>query len=943
MNFEQDLHKILPAERIKTRLIDRYAYASDASHFFLVPKAIVQPLNIEEIQSLFKWSRLHKMPLTFRTGGTSLTGQASTDNILVDLSRFWRKVQPENDGLQVRLEPSVIGANVNIALKKYGRKMGPDPASINACMVGGILSNNSSGMCCGVKDNSYHTMKSIKFVLPNGLIFNTELKEDYARFETETADIAKGLQNLRSRILSNPTLLGRIRSKYKQKNTTGYSINAFIDYEHPLDIMAHLLIGGEGTLAFIAEAVLNTIPDLPHKITGMLYFESPEAAGYAIPAMKATGAEALEFMDRPSLRSVEDMEGVPAILKTLPDRAAAVLVEFQSETQEGAQQLYQAGLEVFKGFPLLVEPQFTQNADEQALLWKIRKGLYASAAGIRAKKTSAMMEDLNFPTERLGEAIVDIQLLFEKYGYHDGIVFGHIKDGNLHFCLAQNFSEASEVKRFSDFHDEIFEMVLKKYDGALKAEHGTGRAVAPYVEAEWGPEAYQIMKELKALIDPEILLNPNIILSEDKNIHLRDLKKMPIVEEEVDKCVECGFCERRCPSRDYTMTPRQRISVRRSLKRLSEAGDMQSHSEILKDYQFKGMDTCAVDGMCATDCPVSINTGNLIKRLRQENHSPSENRNALRVAKNFGFLEKATKIALKAGFTANAVLGDRFMPRFTDGVRKVMPSFPLWSNQMGKPAAISDLGVRVWGESPLIPKNHPPATIVYFSSCISRMMGGDIFKTFQSVCQKAQVQVIVPKDINGMCCGQIFSSKGFTDAYSFTANETLEKLWLSTAGGQIPMMMDGTSCTQTLKSSRPYLTEENQNRFDKLQILDSIDFAADILLPRLTIKNHKNRIVFHPVCSVTKMNLQGKLQKIGKACAVEADIPALAGCCGMAGDRGFYYPELTNAATKMEAMEVNLKTYDGYYSSGKTCEMALSTAVGQNYESILKLLDEVSI
>ncbi len=952
MNFEQDLLKILPAERIKTRLIDRYAFASDASHFFLVPKAVVQPLSIEEIQSLFLWSHQHKMPLTFRAGGTSLTGQASTDNVLVDLSRYWRKVQPENEGLQVRLEPSVIGANVNIALKKYGRKMGPDPASINACMVGGILSNNSSGMCCGVKDNSYHTMKSIKFVLPNGLIFNTELKEDYARFETETADIAKGLKILRGRILNNPILLGRIRSKYKQKNTTGYSLNAFIDYEHPLDILAHLLIGGEGTLAFIAETVLNTIPDLPYKITGMLYFESPEAAGYAIPAMKATGAEALEFMDRPSLRSVEDMEGVPAILKTLPNRAAAILVEFQSATQEGVQQLYQAGLEVFKDFPLLVAPQFTQNADEQAMLWKIRKGLYPSAAGVRAKKTSAMMEDLNFPTERLGEAIVDIQRLFTKYGYHDGIVFGHVKDGNLHFCLAQNFSDASEIKRFSDMHDEIFDMVLKKYDGALKAEHGTGRAVAPYVEAEWGPEAYQIMKELKALVDPEKLLNPNIILSEDKNIHLRDLKIMPIVEEEVDKCVECGFCERRCPSRDYTMTPRQRISVRRSLKRLSEAGETKTHNDILKDYQFNGMDTCAVDGMCATDCPVSINTGNLIKRLRQENHSPSENKRALFFAKNFAFLEKSAKIGLKTGFAFNALLGNRFMPRFTEGVRKVVPSFPLWSNQMGKPAAISDVKFQIPTEQP-ITNPQSPITILYFSSCISRMMGGDIFKTFQSVCQKAQVQVIVPQDINGTCCGQIFSSKGFTEAYRFTANETLEKLWknieernpdtIGTEGGKIPIMMDGTSCTQTLKNSRPYLTEENQSRFDKLQILDSIDFAADILLPRLTIKNHKNRIVFHPVCSAIKMNLQGKLQKIGKACAVEADIPALAGCCGMAGDRGFYYPELTNAATKMEAMEVNSKTYDGYYSSGKTCEMALSAAVGQNYESILKLLDDVSI
>ncbi|MFN8356932.1 MAG: FAD-binding and (Fe-S)-binding domain-containing protein [Spirosomataceae bacterium] len=937
MNYLQDLHTFLPPERIKARLIDRYAYASDASHFFLVPKAVVQPCTIAEIQQLFQWAHRHRMPLTFRTGGTSLSGQASTDNILVDLSRFWRKAQPENNGLQLRVEPSVIGANANLVLKKYGRKIGPDPASINACMLGGILSNNSSGMCCGVQYNAYHTMKSIRFVLPNGLIFNTEEPTDYARFEAEVPQIAQGLTHLRSRVLANATLTDRIRSKYKQKNTVGYSLNAFVDYEHPLDILAHLLIGAEGTLAFIAEAVLHTLPDLPHKITGMLYFESPEAAGYAIPQMKATKAEALEFMDRPSLRSVENMEGVPPILQTLPERAAAILVEFQANTLEAVQQLYQDGLEVFNTFPLIVPPQFTQQPDEQAMLWKIRKGLYPSAAGIRAKKTSAMMEDLNFPTERLGEAIVDIQRLFAKYGYHDGIVFGHIKDGNLHFCLAQNFSEPSEVKRFTDFHDEIFELVLHKYDGALKAEHGTGRAVAPYVEASWGPEAYQIMQELKALIDPHRVLNPGIILSQDKNIHLRDLKKMPIVEDEVDKCVECGFCERRCPSRDFTMTPRQRISVRRSLKRLADAGQTTAYQAIWDDYQFSGLDTCAVDGMCATDCPVSINTGLLVKRLRQEKHSDSEQRRALMVATNFKWVEKSARWALQTGFFFNSVFGKNFMSNLTQQVKRLAPSVPLWSKHLSPPASV---------KTSSLPNEATTSTslrILYFSSCITRMMGGDAFQTIQRVCHKANVQLLVPEDIAGTCCGQVFSSKGFTEAYRFTANQTIQKLWHSSQQGQIPVVLDGTSCTQTLKTSRPYLSLDNQQRFDQLQILDSIDFAADILLPRLHITNIKKRIVFHPVCSVSKMNLLGKIQQIGKACALEADIPALAGCCGMAGDRGFYFPALTQAATKAEAQEVNIHTYDGYYSSGKTCEMALSEAVGHRYESILKLLDDVSV
>ncbi len=933
------LLKILPKERVKTRLIDRYAFASDASHFYLIPQAILQPNCIEEIQKIFEYSHQNNIHITFRAGGTSLSGQGVTDGILVDLSNYWRKVLPENNGETIRIEPSVIGANVNIALKKYGRKIGPDPASINACMMGGILSNNSSGMCCGVVQNAYHTLKYITFVLPNGQIFNTEKAEDYFRFETEASEIANGLRKLRAEVLENTALVTKIRKKYKQKNTVGYGMNAFVDYEHPLDILAHLIIGGEGTLAFIAEAVMNTVPDLPHKMTAMLYFESPEIACNAIADLIKTGAAALEFMDRASLRSVENMPGVPAFFKDLSATTASILCEFQETTAEKLVEKYEKAKNTFAKLPLIIEPNFTQNPIEQALMWKIRKGMYPSVAGMRAKGTSALMEDFTFPVERLGEAVVDVQKLFDKYNYENGIIFGHAKDGNLHFVISQSYATQIDIDHYERFNDDLFDLVLNKYDGALKAEHSSGRAVSAYIETEWGTEAYQIMKKLKNLLDPTNLLNPGIIITEDKLTHVHNLKVMPIVEEEVDKCIECGFCEQSCPSRDVTLTPRRRIGVRRAIKRLDEAGDTITRDALLKDFDFDGLATCAVDGLCATNCPVDINTGDLVKRLRRENHSAFENKVALKVAENFPFAENTTRFALKTGFLLNRIFGENFMKNFTNTIKNVVPSFPLWTNQI----VISDLGFGISDPS----VRHPTSDIrngkvVYFSSCISRMMGGDIINTFLSVCQKANIEVIMPQQGNGSCCGQIFSSKGYTDAYSFTANQTIEKLWMDSNSGKIPIVMDVTSCTQTLKTCRYTLTVENKAKFDKMTFFDAIDFAADKLLPNLTISKPKDKIVFHPVCSVHKMGSMPKLQLIGKACAKEADIPAFAGCCGMSGDKGFFYPELTKSATKIEANEVNLTDYDGYYSSSKTCEMAMSEAVGKNYESILKLLDEVS-
>ena len=934
------LLKILPKERIKTRLIDRYAFASDASHFYLIPKAILQPNCMEEIQKIFEYSHQNNIHITFRAGGTSLSGQGVTDGILVDLSNYWRNVLPENNGETIRVEPSVIGANVNVALKKYGRKIGPDPASINACMMGGILSNNSSGMCCGVVQNAYHTLKYISFILPNGQIFNTEKPEDYIRFENEATEIFKGLKTLRSEVLENTALVAKIRKKYKQKNTVGYGMNAFVDYEHPLDILAHLIIGGEGTLAFIAEAVMNTVPDLPFKMTAMLYFESPEIACNAIADLIKTGAAALEFMDRASLRSVENMPGVPPFLKELSGNASSILCEFQETSQDKLLEKYENAKTTFEKLPLIIEPVFTQNPTEQAIMWKIRKGMYPSVAGMRAKGTSALMEDFTFPVERLGEAVVDVQKLFEKYNYENGIIFGHAKDGNLHFVISQSYATQIDIDHYEKFNDDLFDLVLNKYDGALKAEHSSGRAVSAYIETEWGTEAYQIMKKLKNLIDPTNLLNPGIIITEDKLTHVHNLKVMPIVEEEVDKCIECGFCEQSCPSRDVTLTPRRRIGVRRAIKRLDEAGDKKTRDALLKDFNFDGLATCAVDGMCANNCPVDINTGDLVKRLRRENHSAFENKMALKVAKNFALAESTTRFAIKVGQGLNTFLGENFMRNFTKTIKSVAPNFPLWSNQIDKPPKY--LGT--YGLDKFLGKESKESQekIVYFSSCINRMMGGDIFNTFEKLCLKANIKMMASGNSNTACCGQIFSSKGYTDAYSFTSNQTIEKLWIDSEQGKFPIVMDVTSCTQTLKTCRYTLSDENKARFDKMTFFDVIEFAADKLLPNLTISKQKDKIVFHPVCSVHKMGSLSKLQLIGKTCAKQADIPTYAGCCGMSGDKGFFYPELTKSATKIEANEVKLSEYDGYYSSSKTCEMALSDAVGKNYESILKLLDEVT-
>jgi D-lactate dehydrogenase len=932
----EELKKIVPESRLKTRLIDLVSYASDAGFYYLVPRAVVQPVNEEEVTALFHFSHRTNTPLVFRTGGTSLSGQSITDGILVDLSQYWNKVSIEGDGRRVRVQPGITGAMVNAYLRKFKRKIGPDPSSISAAMMGGILSNNASGMCCGVQFNSYHTTRFIRFMLSNGQVFTTENKADYQRFLTECKELSDEIARLRQRIIANTTLYEKIRRKYETKNTVGYSLNAFIDHEHPLDIFAHLLIGAEGTLAFISEAVLDTIPDEPHKATSLLYFPDIYSACQAILPLKNAGAAMVELMDRASLRAVEHLPGMDPFVKTLPVAAAGLLIEFQQDTIQQLEVQVNQFLGTVSGFSLLNAPAFTTDAGEREFLWKVRKGLFPAVGAVRASGTTVILEDVAFPLDTMGDAILGLQDLFQKFDYQNAIIFGHAKDGNIHFVVTQSFNSPSDVERYDRFLREVVDLVVNRYHGALKAEHGTGRNMAPFVETEWGGEAYEIMVRLKAAADPLSLLNPGVIINTDKQAHIKNLKELPSVEQEVDKCIECGYCEPVCPSRDLTMTPRRRIVVRRELAKMKEAGDTKDHRLLLQQYQYDGLETCAVDGLCANACPVDINTGDLVKRLRRENHSAFANKVALFTIKKFGSVVWSARFALKAGTIANRIAGKKTMPNITRVLRKIIPAFPLWTGQLLPPPRLSVL------KQPAA----TGATIVYFPSCISRLMGSsadgkkNIMETFMDVSAKAGIRVKVLDNIKRSCCGQIYSSKGFGDAYRFAANKIVDQLWQSTEEGLHPTVMDVSSCTYTLHHLRPALSPENQVRYDRLKIIDTIDYLHDMVMPACQPVSKKDNIVLHPVCSLKKMGTENKLTRIAKHFATHVTIPVQAGCCGMAGDRGFLFPELTASATAHEAHEVRLAEYEGYYSSTKTCEMAMSEAVGKNYESVLYLVDE---
>lgn len=941
-DIRNELAAILDPKRILTRPIDLIAFASDASFYRLLPKAVVLARGIEEIQALFRFSHKRRIPITFRAAGTSLSGQAITDGILVEVARNWRNATVEENGNKVRVQPGVIGGHVNRMLASCGAKIGPDPASIDACMMGGILANNSSGMCCGVTQNAYHTLESLTFVLPSGTVIDTAEVGSDLLFQRQEPKLAEGLLDLKKSIHGNPTLYERIRYKYQMKNTTGYSLNALIDFERSVDIFQHLLIGSEGTLGFIAEAVLKTVPDLPVKYTGLLLFQDLYAACAAIAPLHDAGAQAIELMDRAALRSVQDQQGAPSLLGKLPPEAAAMLVEFQSGMEVERQTLEFRAKSATARLRLVSPAVFTHVPSEQALLWKIRKGLFPSAGAVRQSGTSVILEDVVFPLERLADAILELKAVFAKHGYTKAIIFGHAKDGNFHFVISQSFNDQEEIDRYSRLMDDVVRLVVDRFDGSLKGEHGTGRNMAPFVEAEWGAEAFEIMKRLKLLADPENLLNPGVIINSDSRAHVTNLKTLPSIEPEVDKCTECGYCEVHCPSRDLTLTPRQRIIVQREMKRLKNGTtkDREIVKSLDADFQYMVLDTCAVDGLCALACPVGIDTGALTKRLRQASHSSRSQGLAQLAAEQFSWVEQGVRLSLRAGHLGQSVFGANFMRNIIRGANKLTGQrLPLWMDDMPQAASVS---------RPRTEQNGAHA--VYFPSCISRTMGflpGEptdlsIVQAFVAVSSRANLPIFIPKDIEGTCCGLPFSSKGYDRAYRFAVNRAITRFWRWSDGGRLSIVIDTTPCSYGLLTSRSCLTPENQKRFDAMKLVDGVTFAHDELLPRLKVSKKSAAVALHPVCSLVKMNLTTKLEGIARACSQTSFIAPNAGCCGFAGDRGFLIPELTEEATRQESAEICKGTFDGYFSSSRTCELAMSRSTGHAYRSHICLLEEAT-
>ena len=917
------LRDALGSDAVSTRELDRMALAVDASHYLRTPDAIMRAKSPADVGMAMRIAAQMGWPLTLRGGGTSLSGQAMSTGLTVDVRRHFRGMEILDDGARVRVQPGLTIGEVNAALARHGRRLGPDPASTVACTIGGLVANNSSGMTCGTTANTYRTIDSMTIVLPSGTVLDTAAPDADDRLRSAEPALVEVLERLRD-TLRQETHRGDIERRYAIKNTMGYGLNSFIDFDTPARILEHLMIGSEGTLGFVSEAVFHTVEVPTRTATGLLMFDTLDAATEALPTLVDSGAAVVELIDAASIRAMG-----PEASAVLPrgfsvDRHASLLVEYQAMDDEGIARHSASGEKAFGSLAgLSSAPELTSDSTRRAQMWVMRNGLYTKVARNRPGGTMALLEDIAVPMRQLGGVCTELQGLFDKHHYDGAVIFGHAKDGNIHFLVTEDFAGPESLQRYEDFTEDMVDLVLRE-QGTLKAEHGTGRIMAPFVRRQYGDDLYAAMVDIKDAIDPGRIMNPGTIITDDPHLHLKDIKPTEPVRPVIDDCVECGYCEPVCPSQHLTTTPRQRIVIQRAIAAADAAGEVDLAGALRKQEVYDVTQTCAVDGMCVTACPVQINTGDLVREKRRETQKDALDAGWKVAAEHWGTV---LKVASAGMHVTNRVPTP--LVRGALGVARKVAGEDL----------VPTLSRELPGGGPLRrPDARPRPDAIFLPACVGTMFGTDhacgtgVAGALRQLADHVGLSLSTPGGVQELCCGTPWKSKGLAQGYDVMKKPLTDWVVDATRAGELPLVCDNVSCTEGI------ITALANEGFDHVRVVDGVEWVAEHVAPLLPPLPRVPLAAVHPTCSSTHLGVNDALMMLAGLVADEARVPTGWRCCAFAGDRGLLHEELTATSTRDEARSVRDMDADLHLSLNRTCELGLTRATGQTYVHVLEEL-----
>jgi FAD/FMN-containing dehydrogenase/Fe-S oxidoreductase len=813
LNLELLQQAVAPA-RVLSDFSAITAYSIDAGIYKIPPQAIVLIESENDMEKVLAYARKHKVPLTARSGGTNLTGNAIGEGIILEFSRYNRILETRYNEKWARVEPGVVYAELNSRLARNRWMFAPDPSSGEVCKIGGMLGNNSAGAHAlkygTVKDN----VLEMELLLASGnRISAREYTLDDPAFKILLKDnppLAGVLKLIQENI---PLILEK--KKKVSKNSSGYNLFALAEgLQNGLFPLHQLFIGSEGTLALTIEAKIKLVSCPVQTGTALIYFKSLFEMSQAVQELLKLAPSALEMMDRNTLNLVgRHRFGIPA------DAEALLLVEFDESVNRKMEKVRL----VMANYPLSAPMAEAYDPEKQAGLWKARKAINPALYQYDArKKPIHFVDDVVVPVDRIPELIPYLEKMFEEKNVAVAI-YGHIGDGNAHINPLLDLNDPEDFSKMVFLYQEIHNAVLSRFNGSLCGEHGDGRVRAEFLKALYGPELYALFQDVKRLLDPDNILNPGVKLSDTPFTEMIDYERY------AKSCATCGKCNAVCPVYDAAG---------------EESNGARGWFHILtaQDYSYEKagrvVEACLNCKSCRSACPAGIDVSELILKKRAEHPNP----------------------VAKAIFSFQA--RERLFKVFLKGVAWTQP---FWDNRIGR-MLIEFISIPLLGKLaptaripaemtlPRFSKKHlreryaeltgSNSPVAYFHGCAANYFNDGVGDSIIRLLRRNGIEPALPPQ---RCSGTPIQTYGLIDQVKENALFNIESL------SRFEKVITGcASCTLMLKEYSS-LFPEGENHGRAVRLASKIVHISEFILRDLRLQvpetgRVKKKVTYHSSC-----------------------------------------------------------------------------------------------
>ncbi len=903
------LRDLIGHEKVLTDSPSITAYSIDASIYKAIPEAIALINSRGDLEQTLQFAKKYNIPLTARSGGTNLTGNAVGEGIILEFSQLDHILEiNENEGW-VRVQPGIIYAELNKYLAEKGWWFAPDPSSGEMCKLGGMLGNNAAGPHTlkygATKDN----VLEMQVLFANG---NCITAKEYPLDDPELERIFQkntAIRALHDLIQDNKKLILSKRKKVS-KNSSGYNLFALAEgLERGTFPLHQILIGSEGTLGLTLETKLRIVRKPLEVATGLIYLKSLSDIGAIVTDLLPLSPSALEMMDANSLDLVgREHFNIPK------DAAAMLLLEFDDSAQDKMKTAQDFIHKVSLAAPMVV----AYDPEETLALWQVRKAMYPTLYRYdEHKKPINFADDVVVSAERIPELVDYLETLFREKDVAVAI-YGHIGDGNAHINPLLNLNDPKDFNHMITLSQEIHQTVIDRFDGSLCGEHGDGRVRAEFVKKLYGPELYTLFEKVKQLFDPEQLLNPGIKITDlpfTEKIDLHRLSK---------NCATCAKCNSVCPVYDVE-------------KEESNAARGWFHILTDPDYDYEAssriVEACINCKSCRTICPAGIDVSELILKAR-EAHPNETAGNIFKLQENQGLFENLIKFAAwTQPVWDTPVIRKILEPLSHIFLKGLAPTARIPANMQLPRLARKTLRERY------LDKTDMNSNTAYFHGCAANYIDDGVGDAVIELLKQQGLSVALPPQ---RCSGTPIQTYGWNDRVRENARFNIDSL-----ASYEKVITGCASCTYMLKDYEPLFSDKNEQ--DKAKTLASkvlhiseflydnpTDLSRTARSKKLELDScqEKERITYHASCHLRAAGVSRKPRELLKSLPMISyvEMPDADRCAGGAGTFCIKNPEQSAEIFNRKRRGIEKSGADVVATSCPACMVQLKNGLKESIQ-----------